>query len=476
LVLVHLFLVDKLYLWFKYGWQIMNVYSLLDVLFVPVYLFIILFTARFYKKKKVLENPEYRYFLPGLIAKLVGGIGLALVYTIYYPGGDTIQYYWDSLAFQKLMFVDFKSFWYVLTSKADIANYYYFNNETGFPAYCRDPKSWFVVKISLFLVGLSMQSFLITTILCSTLSYIGIWKLYRVFAQEFPELQRQMAISFLFIPSVFFWGSGLLKDTFTLAALGFFISGVYNMLITNKGFVRGFITILISGFIIVSIKPYILVGLVPSSILWLIFKLLKKIDISTIRSIAFPFLLVLGLVFGLVFLKFMGNSLQEYKLDSFLDKAAINQKDLKSDYHKGNSFDIGEFNPTFEGISSKFFIAIFSAIFRPMIFEVNNTVMFLASIENLLILLLTIRVLLYIRIVRIFKYVKSHHLLVFSFSFSILFAFFIGLSTSNFGALVRYKIPCIPFYIASLYIIRHLHSQYLEEQNAMKVQLYDGNS
>ena len=278
----------------------MNVYSLLDILFVPVYLFIILFYARIYQAKKIVDNPEYRYFLTGLIAKICGGIGLAVVYTVYYPGGDTLQYYWDSLAFQKLMFIDFKSFWYVLTAKADISNFYYFNSETGYPAYCRDPMAWFVVKISLFLVGLSMQSFLITTILCSALSFIGIWKLYRVFAQEFPELQREMAISFLFIPSVFFWGSGLLKDTFTLAALGFFISGVYNMLITNKGFVRGFITILLSGFIIVSIKPYILVGLVPSSILWLIFKLLKKIDISTIRSIAFPFLLVLGLVFGLL--------------------------------------------------------------------------------------------------------------------------------------------------------------------------------
>jgi hypothetical protein len=452
----------------------MNVYSLLDILFVPVYLFIILFTARIYQAKRVIDNPEYKYMLTGLIAKLVGGIGLALVYTIYYPGGDTLQYYWDSLAFQKLIFVDFNSFWYVLTNKADISNYYYFSDETGYPAYCRDPKSWFVVKISLFIVGFSMQSYLITTILCSAFSFIGIWKLFRVFAQEFPALQKEMAIAFLFVPSVFFWGSGLLKDTFTLAALGFFISGTYNTLISNKRVFRGIFTMLLSGFVIVSIKPYILVGLVPSMILWIIVKYIKKIEVATIRSISLPLLLVLGFAFGYAFLQIMGDSLQEYKLDSFLDKAAVNQKDLKSDYHKGNSFDIGEFEPTIQGISSKFFIATFSAIYRPMIFEVNNAVMFLASIENLLILILTIRVLWYIRLFRFFKYIKSHHLLVFAFSFSILFAFFIGLSTSNFGALVRYKIPCMPFYIASLYIIRYLHSKYLEEQNAMKVQLYEG--
>ena len=372
------------------------------------------------------------------------------------------------------MFVDFKSFWHVFTNKAEIANYYYFNDETGYPAYCRDPKAWFVVKVSLFMVGISIQSYLITTILCSTLSFIGIWKMFRVFAQEFPEIQKQMALSFLFIPSVFFWGSGLLKDTFTLSALGFFVSGAYSTLITNKRVVRGLLTMLISGFVIVSIKPYILVGLVPSVILWMIFKYIDKIEVATLRSISFPILIIGGIVFGYLFLQVMGDSLQEYKLDSFLDKAAVNQRDLKSDYHKGNSFDIGEFDPTIQGISSKFLIATFSAIYRPMFFEVNNVVMFLAAVENLLILILSFRVLWYIRFIRLFRYIRKHHLLVFSFSFAILFAFFIGLSTSNFGALVRYKIPCIPFYVASLFIIRHLHSKYLEEQDAMRVQLYEG--
>jgi hypothetical protein len=454
----------------------MGIYSIIDVLFVPIYLFIIIFTVRIYQKRRIADNPEYRYLLPGLLAKIVGGVGLAIVYTVYYRGGDSVQYYWDSLAFQKLMFVDFKSFWHVFTNKAEISNFYYFNDESGYPAYCRDPKAWFVVKISLFVVGLSMQSFLVTTILCSALSYIGIWKMYRVFAQEFPELQKQMAISFLFIPSVFFWGSGLLKDTFTLTALGFFVSGAYNTLILNKNLLRGIFTMLLAGFVIISIKPYILVGLLPSIILWIITKFTSKIQIATLRSISFPLMLFLGLVIGYAFFQVLGDSLQEYKLDSFLDKAAINQKDLKSDYHNGNSFDIGEFDPTIQGISSKFFIATFSTIYRPMIYEVNNIVMFLASIENLLILFLTFRVLWYIRFYRVFRYIKSHHLLVFSFSFAILFAFFVGLSTSNFGALVRYKIPCMPFYIASLYIIRYLHSKYLKDQDEMKVQLYEGNS
>lgn len=433
---------------------------------------LILISGNIYRKKMMQNHPEYKYYLNGLVAKITGGIGLAFVYSFYYPGGDTLQYFYDSLAFQKLFFVDFHSFWTVFTNKATSTNFVYFNDETGYPAYCRDPKAWFVVKLALFIVGFSMQSYLTTSIVCAALSFIGVWKLYTVFVSEFPELHKEMAISFLFIPSVFFWGSGLLKDTFTFAALGFFVWGVYNNLISGKNLIRGFVTMIIAGYVIISIKPYILVGLVPAVIVWIVHRLAGRIRGAIMRTAAVPLLIVFGVIFGYGFMVVMGDALQEYKLDTILEKAVVNQKDLKSDYHKGNSFDIGEFEPTVDGIASKFPIATFSAIFRPMIFEVNNVVMFFASIENLVILIFTIRVLFYVRFFRLFKYLGQNHLLFFSFCFSILFAFSVGLSTSNFGSLVRYKIPCIPFFVATLFIIRHLHTKYKKEQDEMKVQVF----
>jgi hypothetical protein len=38
--------------------------------------------------------------------------------------------------------------------------------------------------------------------------------------------------------------------------------------------------------------------------------------------------------------------------------------------------------------------------------------------------------------------------------FAMLFALFVGATTANFGTLVRYKIPCMPFYIAALFLIQ----------------------
>jgi hypothetical protein len=40
-----------------------------------------------------------------------------------------------------------------------------------------------------------------------------------------------------------------------------------------------------------------------------------------------------------------------------------------------------------------------------------------------------------------------------------IFALFVGATTLNFGTLVRYKIPGIPFYIISLFLILDLNNK-----------------
>lgn len=422
----------------------------------PVYLIIILMLANIYANKKKVAEPYYAYFTLGLIAKIVGGLGLAFVYTIYYSGGDTTEYFRNVKSLEGLALFDFESFWYVLTHPAANSNMLFFNSETGYAVYCRDAKAWAVVKIALPIVIISMQSFLATTVMCATISFAGIWRLYKVFVQEFPELKKEMAISFLFIPSVFFWGSGLLKDTFTLSALGFFFASLYTLVVRKEKILGSILTIAVSAYIIISIKPYIMVGLVPALIIWIVQLTVGKINAKTVRVLAIPFVFLVGVGCAYLLMMFMGESLAEYQVESILEKAKITQRDLKSDYYQGNSFDIGNFESNVPSIIGKFPIATFSAIFRPLIVESNNLVMFFSGFENLILLLFAIRVLILVRVIGIFNYFFTHHILTFSLFFSIFFAFSVGLSTSNFGSLVRYKIPSIPYFVASMYIIQYL--------------------
>jgi len=427
-------------------------------------------TANIYASNKMIEQPCYSYFTLGLVAKIFGGIGVALVYTIYYPAGDTTEYFGNVVALLNLAFYDFSAFWHVMTEPASNASMFFFNGETGYACYARDPKAWAVVKMTLPIAIVSFQSFLTTTVLCATLSFAGIWKLYKVFVLEFPSLEKEMAISFLFIPSVFFWGSGLLKDTFTLSALGFFFSSLYYLVVRREKVVASIIIVLVSAYVIISIKPYILVGLFPALIIWLVQLSVGKINVKTLRVLAVPFVLVVGFGFVYWLMMIMGESLAEYQVESILEKAQITQRDLKSDYYQGNAFDIGDFDATLSSIFSKFPIATFSAIFRPLITESNNLVMLFSGFENLILLIFTIRVLIYVKVLGVFRFFFKHHMLTFSLFFSIFFAFSVGLSTSNFGSLVRYKIPSIPYFVASLFIIRHLKSKEIEIKVKMKEQ------
>jgi hypothetical protein len=47
----------------------------------------------------------------------------------------------------------------------------------------------------------------------------------------------------------------------------------------------------------------------------------------------------------------------------------------------------------------------------------------------------------------------SQPIIFFTLLYSISFSFAIGISTYNFGTLVRYKIPMIPFYLIGLFVL-----------------------
>lgn len=129
-------------------------------------------------------------------------------------------------------------------------------------------------------------------------------------------------------------------------------------------------------------------------------------------------------------------------------KAYVSYNDLRKDYYGGNSFDLGDYDPSVQGMLSKFFPATIAGLFRPYLWESRNVTMLISGVENFFILLFTVYVISRAR-TRFFSYVffiVSNILLYFLHCFCLLYLHF----TSNFGALVRLKIPLIPFYLLML--------------------------
>lgn len=433
-----------------------------DIILPPFYLLFIYTIASFIRNKEVKKSDTYNYFVSGLFAKIFGGIALALVYQLYYKGGDTTNYFQTANAIGNLLFKDIRYFADIMFSSPSNEMYSYFDNETGYPIYSFHAKdSFFTSKFYMPIELISFNSFITATIIGATVSFTGIWRLFQIFCIEFPKIKKEMAIAILYIPSVIFWGSGMLKDSITISAVGWYTYAFYNFFVLKN--YRKLIYVLymfIAAYLLIAIKPYILFALLPGSIIWLSNQQIAKIGNKLMRVAVAPILLVLGSAGAYFSLHLLGDNLGLYKIDTVMERASMVQLDLKQDYYGGNSFDIGDIEPTLGGMLSKAHLAIFAALFRPSLLDVKNPVMLLSALENTYIIILTFKLLLRLKFIGFFTIIWKNPLVLFSVLFSLFFAFSVGISISNFGSLVRLKIPAIPFFVASLFIIRHYYEQH----------------
>lgn len=434
-----------------------------DLILPPFYLGIIYFFARSIQKKNILKIPEYKYFIWGLYAKIIGGIGVVLVYCFYYVGGDTIGYFEGSVYTSNLLSVDPQAYFSILSGNLSPENFSAFTVETGYPMYYKDFQSFSVIRFTSILTFFAGKSFMVTTILVAVVTYPGIWRLYLLFREEFPELSRNLAIAILFMPSVAFWGSAILKDAFTLAASAWLLVATYQIFIRNKKILINSFIIIVSIYVLISLKPYIFFAVFMGILIMLTHVWIKKIRAPFIRALVLPILFVTLWVGGTLFMLRMGAEAGgAYEdVDSMLHKAKVTQEDLKTSERYGeNTFDIGEFDATPSAMLKKAPLAMEAGVFRPYLWECTNPVMLISGFENFFLLLMFFYVFLLsaVAIFRIgpgymIKTMYDNSLVIFSIVFAFSFAFFIGLTTANFGALVRYKIPLIPFLVSALFIV-----------------------
>jgi hypothetical protein len=435
--------------------------SVFDLLLPPIYIFLAWIIANFIKKKNIAAHPEYTYFIYGLFAKITGAIALGLIYYFYYDGGDTVGYFQSARAYINLFFKNQADFFEGWLGSAKGNDYYYFDDSTGYPIYRhRDLHTFFVVRLLVPIVALSFKSYFASAVLTACITFSGLWKLYQTFLQEFPNLKKELAIAVLFIPSCIFWGSGLSKDSFTLSAVGWFTYSFYHFFIKKERKIIYAIEVFISAFIIITIKPYIFFALLPGAIIWLSEYRLSKIRNKILRALAAPLFLLLSVGLGFFVLSQMGDFLGVYALDKVMDKAVESNFDQKQAYYNGHSFDIGNLDAKSPlSMLSKTHLALAATLFRPYLWDVKNVVMLLSALENTYIMLLTFFLLTRLKFFGFFSLIGKNPLLLFSILFSLFFAFSVGLATSNFGSLVRLKIPCIPFFLASLFVLRDLYEK-----------------
>ena len=123
---------------------------------------------------------------------------------------------------------------------------------------------------------------------------------------------------------------------------------------------------------------------------------------------------------------------------------------------RGSSYSLGEYDESsWRGLLKIFPAAVNVTFFRPYIWEVKNAGMLAQAFESLLFLYFTILTILKVGPIKFYSTITNNSFLLMCVVFAIFFGFAVGFSSYNFGALSRYKIPAVPFFVAALFIIRH---------------------
>lgn len=404
-------------------------------------------------RNRVTDSISRRYFFPALTVKLIGALSVGFIYQFYYDGGDTFNFFTHGSKYIWEAFKDspFKALKLVLAKGEHYPDTFKYSTHIW---YYTDLPSYFVVRVTAILDLFTFHTYSATASLFALLSFTGSWAMYSSFHKLYPKLHLPLALAILFVPSVFFWGSGIMKDTLTLTAVGWITFGFFEIFVQKNRSWWIFLLILISFYIIYSIKIYILLCLIPSIVIWYFLLTLSRLKSVWLKIIAAPVAVGTAVLFSYLAIDQVSKDNYRYSINRLSRTAEITAKWINyvSESEGGSGYTLGDFDYSTAGMIRKFPLAVNVTLFRPYLWEVKNPVMLLASVESIIIFIITVRVLFAVRF-KIFGIILSNPLLVYCLIFSISFAFAVGFSTYNFGSLARYKIPLIPLYLSGLFIM-----------------------
>ncbi|QKG55542.1 hypothetical protein GKZ68_02135 [Hymenobacter sp. BRD128] len=432
--------------------------ELSDYLLTPFY--VAFFYALAYAVRPAVTNKyTKKYFIPAFSLKLVGGLALGILYhTIY--GGDTNNYFHHASIIYGAFGKSFSTGLHLITTdgtlSSDIAPY-----ASQMFWFGPDSKEYFVIRVAAVGAVLGFNTYSVTTVFFAVLSFSGMWAMYITFAKIRPQVYQELATAVFFLPSVFFWGSGLLKDSLCIGALGWLFYSFYRGTIEKKNIVRCLIIGFLAVRVIAAMKVYILLAFVPPAALWVFNENTERIKSSVIRIIVRPLFLIVGIVVAGYAMSSIAAADARFNIEKIGAQSKLTADYLQgiSKQENGSGYNIGAQDGTLGGMAKLAPQAIVVALFRPFIWEARNPTMALSALEATFFMLFTLRIFWRVGFFKALRVIVGSPILTMCFVFSLIFAVSVGISSGNFGTLVRYKIPLMPFYLAGLYILDSITQQ-----------------
>ena len=436
--------------------------TIFDFFLVLIYFLVTLLIASRIKKKNISKSPYFEYLIPGITFKTIGLIMFCLVYTFYYQNGDTVNYFLGARALGNVILqnppeVGFSMLFDLYNENNSYLNY---NPGTGYPPnyMYAQPNTFIICRYTAIFYILGFGKFLTTSFLVSVFSFFGVWKIFKLFNLLYPKNEKALAFLILFIPSVAFWGSGIMKDSYVLGAACWITYNFYRVLIDKKKVILNIFLLILNMIIISNSKGYLLISLIPGAIFWINNQYLNNIKNKLYKVLAFPlFISIFGGV-GFLISDNLSQLIGVYgDVDSAIEQAQVIQGDLlRADQYGSNSYYIGDIDGSLTNLISLAPTAIFTAMFRPMLNEIGSPTMIISGIENTIFLIYLVSLILRTSPLALIRILGQEPFLLYCVFFALFFSFGVGIASTNFGALVRYKIPLIPFFLPAFYLAKKI--------------------
>jgi hypothetical protein len=314
-----------------------------------------------------------------------------------------------------------------------------------------------VIRLDALFSFVCFGSYAVINLFFACLAFSGLWKLHLFFYEQYPKLHKQFAISILYFPTLAFWSAGLLKDSLCIAALGWLTYSLYGLLYKRKSIIKNTILVIISAYFLSVLKIYILLAYVPFFVLFIILKNTQNIRFKFLRFILAPALIGVSIYSFTTIFSAYNEELGAYSVEEVTSSITHLNEVLESRTGRddaASNFSLGaDYDGTFKGLMKISPIAVGTTFFRPFIWEAHKISQLMAAVESLVLMFFTLFILFKSGLFRLIKWTLSDPLIMYCFLFAVVFGLFVGASTLNFGTLVRYKIPCLPFYAISLFLI-----------------------
>jgi hypothetical protein len=223
----------------------------------------------------------------------------------------------------------------------------------------------------------------------------------------------------------------------------------------SRRWMISFTLLLVAFGVIYLAKKYVLICFLPAALLWAYLNHLFAIRSMALRLLIFPLVLTLLVFTGYYAIVKVGVGDAKYSLDKLAVTAQVTAYDIGfyTGRDAGSGYNLGVLDGTMVGTMKLAPQAINASLFRPYVWEAKNVLMLMAAGESLIILLLTVFILIRTPISSLRAFREPD--VLFCMAFAITFAFAVGVSTFNFGTLMRYKIPMLPFYLIGLLLMRN---------------------